>query len=121
MKASFFTIQLVHYPSSVIKGQDKGERGKNIHINKHSPIVITQPLQTHFLLVEQGPKLRRERFSNLHRLTDTRALDDNVLHLASLGQTGKFSQEVPPECAADTAVLELDEFFLCLRDVVVCD
>lgn len=102
------------------KGKGKGKH--SIHINQNSPIVITQPFfQTHFLLVKQGPKLRRERLGHLHRLADARALDDNVLHLAALGQSGQFGQQVSSECAADTAILELDQFFFGLRDVVVCD
>lgn len=57
----------------------------------------------------------------MHRLTDASALDDDILNLVLLGETGQFRKQVPTQSTADTAVLQLDQLLLGLGDAVVSD
>ena len=66
-------------------------------------------------------ELGRESLGHLHRLTDSSALDDNILDFILLGQTSQLREQVTTQCAADTAVLQLDKLLLGLGDLVVSD
>lgn len=74
-----------------------------------------------FSLQHRATKLRREGLGNLHRLTDTRTLDDDILNLIQFCQTGQFRKQVATKSAADATILKLNEFLLCLRNLVVSD
>jgi hypothetical protein len=57
-------------------------------------------------------KSRVECLSDLLRLTDTAALDDDVVKLLKLSHTYEFLQKITAEGAANTAILKSDNFLL---------
>lgn len=63
-------------------------------------------------------KSRVKRLSNLLRFTDTTALDDDVVKLLQLCKTNELLEQVATEGAADASVLESDDLFLGLGEVV---
>lgn len=90
---------------------------RDVHINQNLPILLTH--LTQLILIHHGPKLRRERLSHLHRLADARALDNHILNLVLAGEPGQLGEEVAAQGTTDAAVLELNEFFFGLGDMVV--
>lgn len=53
--------------------------------------------------------LSSKRLSNLHRLTNTTALNNEVVEFATVCQVCKLDHEVAAESTADTSILHLDE------------
>lgn len=68
-----------------------------------------------------GAELGRESLGHLHRLTNSSALDDDILDFVLLGQTSQLREQVTTQSTADTAVLQLDKLLLSLGDLVVSD
>lgn len=59
-----------------------------------------------------------EGLSNLLRFTDTTALDDDVVKLLQLGEADEFLEQVTTEGTANAAVLEGNDLFIGLCEVV---
>lgn len=66
-------------------------------------------------------ELRRESLGDLHRLTDTSTLDDNILDFVLLGQLGQLREKVTTQGTANAAILQLNQLLFFLGDLVVLD
>ena len=110
-------------PAALLKeSQTKGHgvHEDDLQLSKNLEHVIIQTRSTlqrpHSIHLLRKPRVKR--LSNLLRLTDTTALDDYVVKLLQLGKTDELLEQVAAEGAADASVLEGDDLFLGLGEVV---
>lgn len=110
-------------PAALLKeSQTKvhGVHEGDLQLSKNLEHVIIQPRSTlqrpHSIHLLSKPRVKC--LSNLLRLTDTTTFDDDVVKLLQLGKTDELLKQVAAEGAADTSVLEGDNLFLGLGEVV---